>query len=119
MINCVIFDLDGTVYLGEKPIAGVDRVIQSLRDREIRVLFYTNRAHQIPNQVSERLARTGIDAVPEAILTGGVVTARSLGSGATAYYLGDNPPEDDAEPALVEALRKAGRNLRVASNGVA
>ena len=41
-----LFDLDGTVYLGDTPIAGVPAALQTLRDMGKRVVFLTNNSSE-------------------------------------------------------------------------
>lgn len=38
-IKCLLLDMDGTVYLGDRPIGGVGRTLSALRERGIRLIF--------------------------------------------------------------------------------
>lgn len=111
MISVAIFDLDGTVYLGSDPIPGASRLIRSLDERGVKVIFYTNRAYRTPEQIAAKLEKLWgeeqITVDPQDVMTGATVTARGLGDGATAYYLGDNLP-NTGKPALVQALEQCG-----------
>ena len=41
-----IFDLDGTIYLGDRLIPGADRVVARVRERGARVVFLSNKPIQ-------------------------------------------------------------------------
>ena len=43
-----IFDLDGTVYLGDKEIDGAAEAINNLRERGDKVIFLTNKPIILP-----------------------------------------------------------------------
>jgi len=58
--TCFIFDLDGTVYLGDDPIPGtVDFIRRNLGKREI--FFLTNNTSKNLADYTAKLARLGID----------------------------------------------------------
>ena len=42
MYQGFIFDLDGTVYLGERLIPGAERIIRLLREEGKKVVFLSN-----------------------------------------------------------------------------
>jgi hydroxymethylpyrimidine pyrophosphatase-like HAD family hydrolase len=43
MVKGFIFDLDGTIYLGDELIPGADRVIHRLRKEGVKVVFLSNK----------------------------------------------------------------------------
>ena len=43
MFKGFIFDLDGTVYLGERLIPGAERVVRLLREGGKKVVFLSNK----------------------------------------------------------------------------
>ena len=72
------FDLDGTVYRGEEPIPETVRFIRKLREKGCGVFFVTNNSALTPERQSEKLARMGITAAPEEVMTSSVATADHL-----------------------------------------
>ncbi len=71
-------DMDGTVYLGERPVPGAREFIDSLRDSGIPFRFITNNSSHPRGFYAERLVRMGFDVGPEQILTSAVATASFL-----------------------------------------
>lgn len=67
--EAVIFDLDGTLYLGESLIPGADAVVAALRDAGIRVAFLTNKPIASPESYAEKLSRLGIEAETSDVVT--------------------------------------------------
>ena len=64
-----IFDLDGTVYLGEELIPGADDTMGALRARDARVMFVSNKPIATGRSYAEKLTRLGIPADDEHVLT--------------------------------------------------
>ena len=66
--RCFVFDLDGTVYLGDAPIAGtIDFIRRNLRQREI--FFLTNNTSKNLADYTAKLARFGIEVGGERVLS--------------------------------------------------
>ncbi|RPI85002.1 MAG: HAD-IIA family hydrolase [Chloroflexi bacterium] len=55
-----IFDLDGTVYLGDRVIPGASEVIQRLRERGSRIVFVSNKPLESRAAYAKKLTRLGI-----------------------------------------------------------
>lgn len=68
-----IFDLDGTVYLGDRSFPEAIAFISHLRDCGRRVLFFTNNASRSTAYYYERLARMGFAPSDGEIMTAGDV----------------------------------------------
>lgn len=60
-----LIDLDGTIYLGEKPIEAGKRFVDKLQKKEIPFLFVTNNTTKTPKAVQSRLADIFDIHVPE------------------------------------------------------
>ncbi len=71
-------DMDGTVYLGERPIPGAKEFIGSLRKAGIPFRFITNNSSHPRGFYADRLVRMGFDVKPEQVLTSAVATAAFL-----------------------------------------
>lgn len=76
--DAVVCDLDGVVYRGDVPIEGSAAAIERLRAAGLQLLFCTNNSRSTVAGYVEKLARIGIEAVPDEILTSAVVTAEEL-----------------------------------------
>ena len=104
--QCFIFDMDGTIYLGENVFPAATTFIRQLRAAGKRVIFYTNNASRSPARYVERLARLGFAPTPDEILTAGEVTVDHLLAhhpGASVYLMGT--------PDLEQQFRAAGIRL--------
>jgi phosphoglycolate/pyridoxal phosphate phosphatase family enzyme len=102
-----LFDLDGTVYLGETLIPGADEVIAALRADGRRVAFLSNKPLYTRRDYADKLTRLGIPAVVEDVVNSSIVLARhlqQLDPGAPVFVIG--------EPPLVGELRDHGFEIR-------
>lgn len=88
-IGGVIFDLDGTIYLGEEALPGAVDTCLELRRRGIRLLFVSNKPLQGREVYSEKLTRLGIPATAEEVITSTHVLGMYLKRTAPAlnYYV--------------------------------
>lgn len=101
-----IFDMDGTIYLGNKVFPFAIRFIKNLRKNGKKVLFFTNNASHSPSFYLEKLTRLGFEPTPDEIMTSGDVTAEFLlrhRAGKSVYLVGT----DD----LVNNFREKGIRL--------
>ena len=86
-----VFDMDGTIYLGETVFEFAVTYIKRLRAEGRRVLFFTNNASKSPEFYLDRLTRMGFEPRRDEIMTSGDVTIRFLKerrAGKTVYLLG-------------------------------
>lgn len=105
-IDGFVFDLDGTIYLGEKALPGTPETIAELRRRGKKVLFVSNKP-LYPGQVyAEKLTRLGIPTKVEDVITSGFVLGYHLSKHEPVlrYYV-------IGEPNLVEELREHGLQI--------
>ncbi|MBO4870098.1 MAG: HAD-IIA family hydrolase [Clostridia bacterium] len=73
-----IFDMDGTIYLGENVFPFAVEYINRLREDGRRVLFFTNNASKNKKVYFDRLTRMGFCPSRGEIMTSGDVTVRFL-----------------------------------------
>ncbi len=73
-----VFDMDGTVYLGDRVFPYAAALICRLREAGKRILFFTNNASHNPSYYMEKLKRMGFDPREGEVLTSGNVTAAYL-----------------------------------------
>ena len=101
-----IFDLDGTVYLGDRLIPGAAEAVAELRARGAGVLFLTNKPLDSRRAYTRKLTSLGISATPEDVINSSAVMADYLkreAPGARVYCIG--------EPPLLQELHDAGMQL--------
>ncbi|HXH85125.1 MAG TPA: HAD-IIA family hydrolase [Candidatus Tectomicrobia bacterium] len=102
-----LFDLDGTVYLGEQLIDGAARTIAALRADGRRVAFLSNKPLATRADYAAKLTRLGVPAGPDDVVNSSIVLARHLARldpGAPVFVIG--------EPPLVGELRAHGFEVR-------
>jgi HAD superfamily hydrolase (TIGR01450 family) len=63
-----IFDLDGTIYLGDALLPGARRLVVALRSLDKRVVFVTNNPTGDPAMYAAKLTRLGIATAPHAVI---------------------------------------------------
>ena len=83
-IKGILFDLDGTVYLGEKEVPGAADCINGLKPHGIRPMFVTNRANRSEAEVCAHLRSYGIECEESDVITTAYATALHLIKG--SYY---------------------------------
>lgn len=95
--SLVVFDLDGVIYLIDRPIPGAVEAVGRLHAEGRAVAYATNNASRRSSEVADLLTGMGVPAQPAEVLTS---------AAATAELLRDRLPE--GAPVLVvgaEALR--------------
>ncbi len=103
LLDGYVFDLDGTIYLGDDPLPGARRLIEALAALDRKVLFLSNNPTSSPAEYVHKLARFGIAATPEQVLN----TVDTM----TAWLLADHPEATVfpiSEQPLKDALAAAG-----------
>ncbi|OCB59334.1 HAD family hydrolase [Mycobacterium vulneris] len=73
--DCLLLDLDGTVFRGHEPTVGA---IESLAGLDARVLYVTNNASRAPGQVAEHLRELGFAAEADDVVTSAQSAAHLL-----------------------------------------
>lgn len=102
LLSAYLFDLDGTIYLGEEIIPGAPEAIARLEARGAGVMYITNKPLSKPEEYAEKLTRLGIPTAPEAIITSSMVLAdylRDHEPGARVLMIGEQTLRDDLEAA--------------------
>lgn len=101
-----VFDLDGTIYLGESLIDGAKETIETLRACGRRVVFLSNKPLERRIDYANKLTRLGIPTTEGEVVNSGYVLARYLAKhypGARVYANG--------EPPLLQDFRDHGVHL--------
>ena len=77
-VDGFVFDLDGTVYLGESALPGAVEAIAELRRRGKSVLFVSNKPLEPREAYARKLTKLGIPATPDDVITSGYVLGHHL-----------------------------------------
>ncbi|WP_019122582.1 HAD-IIA family hydrolase [Brevibacillus massiliensis] len=75
-----IFDLDGTVYLGDRLIDGAAEAIHSLRERGDKVVFLSNKPIATRESYAHKLTKMGIPTSLDDVINSSLIVARYLQS---------------------------------------
>lgn len=84
----VVFDLDGVIYLAERPVPGAAETVAAVRASGRPVAFVTNNAARTPEEVAAKLAGMGVPATPEEVVTSSQAAARLIEPGARCLVVG-------------------------------
>jgi HAD superfamily hydrolase (TIGR01457 family) len=74
----LIIDMDGVLYLGDRPMPCLREFFIFLRERQIRFILATNNSTRTPQAYVDKLAGMGVTVCPDEILVSGQATARFL-----------------------------------------
>lgn len=88
-IDGFVFDLDGTVYLGDDALPGSVACIHQLRQRGKQVVFVTNKPLEPRENYAAKLTRLGIPTSPTDVITAAFVLGHRLAQvhGDLRYYV--------------------------------
>ena len=116
-VRVVLFDLDGTIYIGSKVLQGANECIEFFRNRGISVFFTTNNSTKTRKQIYERLMGMGIDCRLDEVLTSGFLAAMyALRNGMSdVYVFGSHDLSQELKDAGVAVTHdeRAARNLLI------
>ena len=102
-----LFDLEGTVYLGEALLPGAAETIAALRADGRRVAFLSNKPLYTRADYADKLTRLGIPTAADEVVNSSIVLARHLrrlDPGAPVFVIGEAP--------LIGELRGHGFEVR-------
>jgi HAD superfamily hydrolase (TIGR01450 family) len=103
-----VIDLDGVVWLGDRPIQGAAAAIAMLRDRGERVVFVTNNSSLRIGALEEKLASMDVPAAGD-VISSAMIAASMVDPSETALVC--------AGPGVDEALEN--RGIRTVRDGPA
>ena len=98
-----VFDLDGTIYLGDELLPGAKRLILKLRELGKRVIFLSNNPTKDPQMYAEKLGKLGLETPTDEIVNTVVTMTQWLlhnHPDAVVYPISEEP--------LKNSLREAG-----------
>ena len=101
-----ICDMDGVLYHGNNVLPGAKKFVDWLRKENKEFLFLTNSSERSPIELSQKLARLGIEVAPEHFYTSALATASFVAwqsPACSAYVIG--------EAGLINAIYDAGLSM--------
>jgi 4-nitrophenyl phosphatase len=103
-VRHLIIDMDGVLYLGDKPMAGLERFFGFLREHRVGFQLVTNNSTLTPGMYVQKMARMGVTVRESQVLTSSIATADYLANtypaGSKVFAIG--------EEGLIDALQEAG-----------
>jgi 4-nitrophenyl phosphatase len=103
-IRHLVIDMDGVLYVGNRPMPRMAEFVAFLRRQGIGFTLATNNSGSTPAQYASRLTRMGADVSPDEILTSGTATAQWLAQ----QYPSETRVHVFGENSLREAMAEAG-----------
>ncbi len=100
-INLFLFDMDGTLYLGDRLYDFTKELLATIKQQGKRYLFMTNNSSKSVEDYIKKLAKLGIEADEQDFITS---------SQATAMYLKDTCPNEKLYVCGTESLKTELRN---------
>jgi arabinose operon protein AraL len=97
-IDGFVFDLDGTIYLGDAALPGAVEGIAELRRRGKRTLFVSNKPLEPRQTYAAKLTRLGIPTNPDEVITSAYVLGHYLAHHEPAlryYVVGEEKLRED------------------------
>ncbi len=94
MYSAYIFDLDGTIYLGDTLLPGAAETVAEIRAAERRTIFLSNNPTRTREQYADKLTRMGIPTPVEDIVNSSFVMVRWLlreAPDACLFVVGEEP----------------------------
>jgi HAD superfamily hydrolase (TIGR01450 family) len=92
-----VFDLDGTIYLGDELLPGAKRLILKLRELGKRVIFLSNNPTKDPKMYAEKLGKLGLKTPASEIVNTVVTMTEWLlrnQPDATVFPISEEPPKN-------------------------
>ncbi|MGY5863494.1 MAG: HAD-IIA family hydrolase [Candidatus Thorarchaeota archaeon] len=90
-VQCFLFDMDGTIYLGDKLLPGAQDFLRDLNEKKIPYYFLTNNSSRSRADYVKKLDRLGLKTPAEKIFSSGEATAiylKKRGGGTRIYMVG-------------------------------
>lgn len=76
--DAYFFDLDGTIFLGDELLPGVEKTLAALREKQKKIMFLTNTTVQTRTACQTRLQKLGLAVRREEIMTAAYVAGLYL-----------------------------------------
>ncbi len=111
MYSAYLFDLDGTIYLGDKLLPGAAETIAGLRAAGKRTIFLSNNPTKTRQQYAAKLSELGIPTQVDDVVTSSLVLVQWLlhaAPHARLFVVGEEPLQRELRAAGFELSDHAG-----------
>jgi NagD protein len=111
MYSAYLFDLDGTIYLGDALLPGAAATLAALRAAGRRTVFLSNNPTQTRHQYAARLTRLGIPTAVDDVVNSSFVLVQWLlrtAPEAVLFVVGEAPLQTDLRAAGFRFSERAG-----------
>jgi NagD protein len=111
MYSAYLFDLDGTIYLGDALLPGAAETIAALRAAGCRTIFLSNNPTRTRQQYAVKLSRLGIPTAVDDVVNSSAVLAEWLlatAPEAVLFVVGEEPLKQDLQAAGFRFSERAG-----------
>lgn len=119
LYDAYIFDLDGTVYLGDALLPMAGETIKRLRSMGKRTIFLSNNPTKTQATYVEKMAKLGLPTPAQDIVNSSMVMVSFLKSrmpGARLYVIGEEPLQQDLRAAGFTLVDEAGETQAVVAS---
>jgi phosphoglycolate/pyridoxal phosphate phosphatase family enzyme len=109
--SAYLFDLDGTIYLGDELLPGAAETLAALRAQGRRTIFLSNNPTKTRQQYVEKLTRMGIPATLHDVVNSSFVMVEWLlqhAPQAKLFVVGEEPLKQDLRAAGFQLAEVAG-----------
>ena len=110
-VRGVLFDMDGVIYVGDTPLAGVQDALDYLTETGRKWLLVTNNASRTPEQFVEKLTKMNMRVRPEQVLGSAEATACWLAEQVKHHGWPSGPVIVMGQAGLKTALTNSGFEL--------
>jgi NagD protein len=111
MYDAYLFDLDGTIYLGDTPLPGAIETVTRLRDAGRRTVFLSNNPTKTRQQYAAKLTRLGLPTTEGDVVNSSFVMVQWLRQTmptARLFVVGEEPLKSDLREAGFRFSEQAG-----------
>lgn len=111
MYSAYLFDLDGTIYLGDQLLPGAAHTIATLRERGRRTVFLSNNPTKTREQYAAKLTQFGIPTPVDDIVNSSFALVQWLlreAPQARLFVVGEEPLKHDLRAAGFRLSERAG-----------
>lgn len=109
MYSAYLFDLDGTIYLGDALLPGAAETVATLRAAGWRTIFLSNNPTRTRQQYAVKLTDLGIPTAVDDVVTAAFVPGqwlRQAAPQATLFVVGEEPLKEELRAKETYPLRK-------------
>ena len=118
-IKGFIFDLDGVVYRGNKPIKSAVKTINYLIKKKYKIAFLTNNSTKSQREFSQKIIKCGVDIDPKFVITTSVATANFISKkykkGNNIYVIGSKALKNEIK---LKKFRISDKNVKAVVAGL-